>query len=94
MARTQHNNILEGASGRIGQLLVKKYADKTVISSVPDMSRVKQSALQKISNTKFAEAVKYAQAINRDPLRKKAYARKLKKGQTVFQYAISEYMKK
>jgi hypothetical protein len=94
MARTRSNNILEGLHGLLGNVVIKSYGDRTVISSVPDMSRVKPSALQKKSNRKFADAVKYAQAINRDPARKKAYSKKVKKGQSVFQYAISEYLNK
>jgi len=41
-----------------------------------------------------ASSFKNAQAINNDPAKKAAYRKKLKKGQTVFHYAISECLKK
>jgi hypothetical protein len=37
--------------------------------------------------------VAYAQAINNDPVKKAAYAQKVKKGQSVYHYAIQEYRK-
>ena len=93
MARTDKNALLSGVSGSIGNLVIKQYADKIVVSKKPDMSRVKTSELQQVYQGSFAEAVAYAQQINRDPVKKAAYAKKLKKGQTVFNAAISEYLK-
>jgi hypothetical protein len=58
------------------------------------MSGVKHSPLQELKQSLFKEAVAYAHSVNRDPKKKTAYAKKLKKGETVFNKAISEYMKK
>ncbi len=58
------------------------------------MSRVKSSKLQKLKQGVFAKAVAYAQAIIRDPDNKKAYAKKLKKGESVYHAALKEYLKK
>lgn len=94
MARTS-NALLKGVKGAIGkQIVVKQYGNKTVISAMPDMSNVKRSELQKKANALFSEAVKYAQAINRNPATKKAYAKKITTGATVFNYAMAEYMKR
>ena len=95
MARTDSNALLKGFSGAIGkQIVVKQYGDKTVITAYPDMGKVKASANQKVRRNVFAEAVAYAQAIITDPKKKSAYQKKLKKGQRVYQAAMSEYMKK
>jgi hypothetical protein len=95
MARTRNNALLKGASGKIGNaIVIKQYSYGTVISAMPDMRRVKKSALQKLKQGMFAEAVAYAQSIVRDPRKKAAYSKKVKKGQTVYHMAIQEYLKK
>ena len=95
MARAADNLLLQGFSGAIGkQIVVKRYGDKIVITKFPDMSSVKTSANQKLRRSVFTEAVAYAKAIIRDPKKKAAYQKQLKKGQRVYQAAVSEYMKK
>jgi hypothetical protein len=74
--------------------VVKRYGNKTVITAYPDMSGVKPSKLRKVKRKVFADAVAYAQAINNDPVKKALYKKKVKKGQTVYHYAIKEYLKK
>ena len=79
--------------GQIGkQIVVKQYGNKTVITAYPDMSNIKPSKLQKQKRKKFAAAIAYAQSIIHNPVRKAAYAGKLKKGARVYNAAIREYM--
>lgn len=96
MAKSDNNILLQQLRGAIGkQLVIKQYGDKTVITAYPDTPKKKRrSALQKLQQDEFKAAVKYAQAILRDPVKKKAYAKKVKKGQLVYHYAISEYKRK
>jgi len=95
MARVNKQSILNDVRGAIGkQFVVKQYAHGTVLSAYPDMSRVKHSKLQKMKQGIFAAAVAYAQSIVRDPAKKKAFARKLKKNERVYNAAIKEYLKK
>ncbi len=94
MARTK-NPLLQGVRGKIGdQLVIKQYSYGTVISAMPDMSKVKKSRLQEIEQQKFAKAVVYAKDISRNPVKKAAYAKKLKKGKSVYHAAIQEYYRK
>lgn len=94
MARSDSNALLAGFSGAIGkQIVVKQYNGKTVITAYPDMSGVKPSANQKMRRSVFADAVAHAKEINNNPAKKAAYKKKLKKGQTVYRAAISQYMK-
>jgi len=94
MAQSERNMLLNQVSGQFGkQVVVKRYGNKTVITSYPDMSNIKPSKEQKKKRKVFAEAVAYAQQINNDPEKKALYKKKLKKGQTVYNYAIKEYMK-
>jgi hypothetical protein len=95
MAQSNISVILHGMRGAIGkQIVVKQYGNKTVITAYPDMSNVKPSKLQKLKRKKFAAAIAYAQSIINDPLKKAAYAKKLKRGARVYNAAIKEYLAK
>jgi|APGre2960657404_1045060.scaffolds.fasta_scaffold42811_1 hypothetical protein len=85
---------LKGALGK--QIVIKqyKYKTKTVIAAYSSPGNNKPSRLQSLYQKDFAKAVKYAQAIINDPVKKKAYAKKIKTGQTVYHFAIAEYKKK
>jgi hypothetical protein len=58
------------------------------------MSRIKPSRKQKSNRNVFKEAVAYAKNINRTPALKQVYLKKIKKGESVYHYAIKEYLKK
>ena len=93
MARSR-NLLLRNVQGQIGkEFVVKKYGKKTVVTKYPDMSGIKPSKLQKVKRSRFAEAVAFAQSIIRDPSKKAIYAKKVKKGQSVYHYAIKEFLK-
>ena len=93
MAESANSVLLNNLRGQIGkQIVVKHYGKKTVITAYPDMGNVKPSKLQKVKRTVFAEAVAYAQDILHDPLKKKAYTRKLKKGESVYHVVIKEFL--
>ena len=93
MAHVKNSALLQGVKGALGELVIKQYGNRTVITKKPDMSRVKKSALQKIYRDRFKEAVVYARGVLRDPKKKAAFAKKLKDGQTVFNAALSHYLK-
>lgn len=95
MANASHSLLLHGARGTIGkEIVVKRYGKKTVLSKYPDMTNIKPSKAQKAKRSKFAEAVVYAQHINNTDGLKAAYKKKIKKGQTVYHFAIKEFLKK
>ena len=89
------NPLLKGLKGAVGkQLVFKQYQDKTVVTRYPDMSKVKPSEGQKEKRKRFAEAVAYATAINRNPQQKALYQQKVQNGQSVYHYALKEYLAK
>jgi hypothetical protein len=93
MAYSKESVILHKMRGQIGkQIVVKQYGNKTVITAYPDMSGIKPSRLQKQKRKKFAAAIEYARSIIYDPVRKAAYAKKLKRGARVYNSAIREYL--
>lgn len=94
MARLK-SDLLKGLTGAIGkQLVFKKYGDKTVVTSYPDMTKVKPSELQEVNRNGFAGAVAYARGINNDPVKKAEYLKRVKVGETVYQFALKEYLAK
>jgi hypothetical protein len=80
--------------GRVGEIVFKKYGNRMVASRIPDMSGIKPTKKQKAKRSRFKEAVAYAQSIIRDPEKKAAYKKTLKRGKTVYHSAIKEYLKK
>jgi hypothetical protein len=95
MARVYNNELLKGVSGKLGELVIKQYKYGIVISKKPSFNkRRKKTELQKLKQDNFKKAVKYAQSILKDVKKKKAYAKKLKKGASVYHAAIKEYLKK
>jgi hypothetical protein len=93
MAQSKTSVLLHTMRGAIGkQIVVKQYGNKTVITAYPDMSNIKPSKLQQQKRKKFAAAIEYAQSIIRDPVKKAAYAKKLKRGARVYNAAIREFL--
>jgi hypothetical protein len=93
MAKLKGNALIEGFSGRLDNIILKHYRYGTVISTRPDMSKVKRTREQKQRSSRFAEAVAYARGVVADANLKKAYARKASKtGRTIYHLALSDYM--
>lgn len=91
MARLAGNDL--PLSGQIGkQLVFKNYDGKTVVTRHPDMRGINPSERQKERRNIFKEAVEYAKSVCRDPGLKEIYAIKVAKGQSVYHFAIKEYM--
>ncbi len=67
------NPLLMGVSGKLKNIVVKQYKDKTVITAVPDMSGRKLSQKQKNANERMRLAIQSAKKITADPrLRQRA----------------------
>jgi predicted nucleotidyltransferase len=61
------NPLLTGVSGKMKNIVVKQYKDKTVVTGVPDMSGRKLSQKQKDVNQRMQFAVLSAKKICADP---------------------------
>jgi len=64
------NPLLTGVSGKLKNLVVKQYKDKTVVTAVPDMSRRKLTQKQKDATDKMKMAIICAKAITSKPRQK------------------------
>ncbi len=95
MAHTTKNILLHQLRGQIGkQLVVKQYGNKTVVTRYPDMSRIKPTPSQVKRRKLFGKAVDFARYINNNPQQKAVYAKRVKKGQSVYHFALKEYLQK
>jgi predicted nucleotidyltransferase len=61
------NPLLVGVSGKMKNIVVKQYEDKTVISAVPDMSGRKLTQKQKDANERMQMAIQCAKHITDNP---------------------------
>lgn len=93
MARANKSLLLAGLRGRVGDIVIKQYRYGTVVTKLPDMSKVKTTKLQKKKRKRFKEAVAYAKQILADPEKKAIYKTRIKKGKTIYHSAISEFLK-
>ena len=92
MAEAKDNIVTHGLRGKLGDLIVfKRYGDRTIVSKIPDMSRVKKSGKQKAENNKFREAALYARSQMADPAAKAEYSAKIKGMQRAYNLAIADF---
>lgn len=84
--------MLRSMKGRIGDIVIKQYGDKTVVSKYPDMSNIIPSDSQKEKRSRFAEAVAYAKTINSSPILKADYLKRVGEVRSVYQHALKEFL--
>jgi len=91
MAQSKNNIVTHGLSGKVGDILVfSQRGGKTIVGKVPAHSQAvtdKQLAVQ----SKFQQAVIYAQASLGDNALKAEYAAQAKKGLTAYNVAVADF---
>jgi len=79
--------------GHIGkQFVIKHYSYGAIKTKYPDMTRIIASAAQRKCRDLFAEAVAYAKEVIADPELKKAWQKKLRRRNGVYNEAVKTYM--
>ena len=76
----------------IGEIVIKQYGDKTVVSKFPDMSNIIPSSSQKEKRSRFAEGVAYAKTINNSPVLKADFLKRVGAVRSVYQTALKEFL--
>jgi hypothetical protein len=79
-------------SPRLGDIVIKQYGDKTVVSKYPDMSNIIPSSSQKIKRNRFAEAVAYAKTINSSSIFRNDFIKRNGEVKSVYQSALKEFL--
>ncbi len=93
MAYSKSNPFLFNFSGKVGNMIIKRYGDKIVLSTVPDMRRRVLTDKQKELNLLMKYANGYAKSIVADPARKYAACRELLlPPNRVFRALVKEFM--
>lgn len=75
-----------------GELIIKQYQGKTVVSKFPDMTNIIPSGAQRQKRNRFAEAVAYAKTINNSPVLKADFLKTRGEVRSVYQSALKEYL--
>ena len=76
----------------IGEIVIKQYGDKTVVSKFPDMSNIIPSSSQKQKRSRFADGVAYAKTINNSPILKADFLKRNGEVRSVYQAALKEFL--
>ncbi len=79
-------------SAKLGDIVIKQYGDKTVVSKYPDMSNIIPSSSQKEKRNRFAEAVAYAKTINSSPIFRNDFLKRNGNVKSVYQSALKEFL--
>ena len=81
--------------GKMGNMVFKlAHTGETIVTKVPDMSKVKWSRAQKAHRQRFKKAVAYAKAAMAEPKVRVVYEKMAaKKGKRPFDMAVSDYFK-
>lgn len=87
-------NKVQKKNNKIGDLVIKKYGDKTVVSKYPDMSNIIPSGSQKEKRNRFAEAVAYAKTINNSTVLRNDFLRRVGTVKSVYQSALKEFLQR
>jgi hypothetical protein len=91
MARSKDNPLIKGMEGAIGKDIVFRTINgKTYSGKYPDMSGIIPSKNQTKGRERFAEAVKFAQAVRKNP--EKYPEIKAGKGETLYHAAIKAFL--
>jgi hypothetical protein len=94
MAIANDNVIMRFQRGKIGGLIFRVWGENTVVSKAPDYSKIPRSEAQKANSSRFKVATRYGRRVLNDPVAYAFYDKKRRRNQTVWNVAISDYMKR
>jgi len=92
MAKVKLNPILEQVSGKVGDLVFKRYGDKVIITQKADRSGVEPSEAQLAHQARFRQAALYGKMVMADPETKALYEEAAAaKGKPVFSLTVADF---
>jgi len=93
MAKAKLNPILESVRGTIGDMVLKQYGSRLVISRKPVWRNRTFSEAQRAEQAKFREAARYAKRLMADPRAREVYEDKARlQGKLVRSLIISDFL--
>ncbi len=94
MAKSIENFVMQGASGKVGKMLVfRQRADQTIIAKRPKKNNKPATEAQLEFRDRFTEASLYAKSAISNPVLKGEYQAKAKPGQSAYNVAFADYLK-
>ncbi len=87
-------NKVQKRNAKVGDIVIKKYGDKTVVSKYPDMSNIIPSGSQKEKRNRFANAVAYARTINNSTILRNDFLKRVGTVKSVYQSALKEFLQR
>ena len=95
MVKVKLNSMLTEAHGKFGDFVLRRsHTGETILSKIPDMSKVQWSEAQQAHRQRFKEAVAYAKAAIADPQIRVQYEKSAaEQHKRPFDLAISDYFK-
>jgi len=96
MAKSENNEVMYGARGKVGNLVVfKNYGDgKTIIAKVArKRDKPVYSEDQQFAKERFKEGVIYAKGVVQDPILSAFYKPYVKPGLSVYNLALADFCK-
>jgi hypothetical protein len=94
MAISYDNTITKNYHGMMGGIVFRCIGDKSIMSKRPDCSKVVRSEAQKANMKRFAAATIYGKKVLNDPRLREKYRKKKKMYQSIWNAAISDFLKK
>jgi len=92
MAKVKLNPILEQIRGDVGDLVFKKFGDRTIMSRKPDFSETRASESQIAARQRFSQAALFGKMVLADPETKSLYdAAAQRKGQPIFSLTVADF---
>ena len=92
MAKSTTNGLTHGYYGKVGDMVYRRFGNKSILQKLPDFSGVRWSKAQKGNRKRFRDATVQAHKAMADPELRAFYQKKAKKGQTAWNVAISDFM--
>jgi hypothetical protein len=94
MAISYDNELTAKYHGRFGNAVLRWRGGKSILSKMPDCSRVVKTKAQKDNMKRFAAATIYGKKVLSDPRLREKYKKKKKMYQSIWNAAISDFMLK
>ena len=92
MADVKLNPILEELSGKVGDLVFRRYGDRTILARTPDTTGLEPSEAQKAQQERFRQATLYGKVAMADPEARALYEAKARdEGVPIFSVTVADF---
>ena len=92
MAKVKLNPILQRLSGKVGDLVFRRYNDRTILARTPDVDGLAPSEAQRVQQERFRQAALYGKTARDDAEVWALYEEAAhKRGQPVFSIAVADF---